>query len=283
MQVHICGARGSTPAPGPEYVRYGGHTSCVAVAREDGALPTLVLDAGTGLQRLNKVFAAAGAVFQGSILLSHLHWDHTHGLPFFPAGDRPEARVRLLIPAQDGGTSVLEHLMAPPHFPITPSELRGDWRIELLEAGTSAIEGFQVTAADIPHKGGRTFGYRVVDPVSGLSLAYLSDHSPVNIGPGEFGDGELHEAAVALVDGVDLLLHDAQYTTEEFDGPRKHFGHTTLDYAARLGEKAHVGHVVLFHHDSQRTDDQLDALVAGFQDRSVPVSAAREGTVLTLP
>jgi len=283
MQVHICGARGSTPAPGPEFVRYGGHTSCVAVAREDGGLPTLVLDAGTGLQRLSGVFMQAGAVFQGSILLSHLHWDHTHGLPFFPAGDRPEARVRLYIPAQEGGTGVLEHLMSPPHFPITPMELRGDWRIELLEAGESEIEGFRVTAADIPHKGGRTFGYRIEDPATGIKIAYLSDHSPINIGPGDFGDGELHRTAVDLVSGVHLLLHDAQYTTEEFDGPRKHFGHTTLDYAVRLGEKAGVGQVVLFHHDSQRTDDALDGLVAAFQGRSLPVTAAREGAVITLP
>jgi phosphoribosyl 1,2-cyclic phosphodiesterase len=282
VQVHICGARGSTPAPGADFIRYGGHTSCVAVAHE-GALPSLVLDAGTGLQRLNKVFAAAGAVFEGAILLSHLHWDHTHGIPFFPAGDRPEARVHLYVPAQQGGASVLEHLMAPPHFPITPAELRGDWQIKMLDPGVSMIEGFEVTALEIPHKGGRTFGYRVVEPFSGLSLAYLSDHSPINDGPGEFGDGELHEAALALAAGVDLLLHDAQYTQAEFDGPRKWFGHTTLDYAVRLGEKAGVKRTVLFHHDSQRTDDALDALVAGFADRPIPVTAAREGDVLTLP
>ena len=282
MQVHICGARGSTPAPGADFVRYGGHTSCVAVAHEE-ALPSLVLDAGTGLQRLNKVFAAAGAVFEGSILLSHLHWDHTHGIPFFPAGDRPEARVCLYVPAQEGGTSVLEHLMAPPHFPITPAELRGDWRIEMLEPGMALIEGFEVTAAEIPHKGGRTYGYRVVEPFSGLSLAYLSDHSPVNVGPGEHGDGELHEVALRLVDGVDLLIHDAQYTPEEFDGPRKWFGHTTMDYAVRLGEKAGVKHTVLFHHDSQRTDDALDALVAPYAGRPVPVTAAHEGDVYSLP
>jgi ribonuclease BN (tRNA processing enzyme) len=261
-------------------VRYGGHTSCVALAHDD-TLPSLVLDAGTGLQRLNREFAAAGAAFEGSILLSHLHWDHTHGLPFFPAADRPEARVQLLLPSQEGGTKVLEQLMAPPHFPITPDQLRGDWTIGLLEPGTRSIEGFDVLALDIPHKGGRTFGYRVTDPAGG-SVAYLSDHSPINLGPGPFGDGEIHDAAMSLVDGVDVLLHDAQYTAEEFEA-RKTFGHTTIDYAVRLAEKAGVGTLVLFHHDSLRTDDALDAIVARLRGGPVPVVAAAEGLTLTIP
>jgi ribonuclease BN (tRNA processing enzyme) len=276
MQLHICGVRGSTPAPGAEFVRYGGHTSCVAIAH-DGELPSLVLDAGTGLQRLSRAFD--GTAFAGSILLSHLHWDHTHGLPFFPAGDRPEARVHLMIPAQEGGTKVLEQLFAPPHFPITPAELRGDWTIALLEAGDHKVEGFSVTALDIPHKGGRTFGFRVSD--GGASLAYLSDHSPVNLGPGPMGDGELHEAALSLVYGVDVLLHDAQYTAAEFPA-RKTFGHTTMDYAVRLAEAGEVGSLLLFHHDSARTDDALDACVASLQGRSIPVAAAAEGMVLDL-
>src|SRR2546426_6042948 len=95
MQLVICGARGSTPAPGPEFVRYGGNTACVALAR-DGTPPPLVLDGRTGLTRLSKMLD--GQPFQGTILLGHLHWDHTHGLPFFPAGDRPDARVRVLLP-----------------------------------------------------------------------------------------------------------------------------------------------------------------------------------------
>jgi phosphoribosyl 1,2-cyclic phosphodiesterase len=249
----------------------------VAVAHDD-ELPSLVLDAGTGLQRLSRLYE--GTAFHGSILLSHLHWDHTHGLPFFPAGDRPEARVRLFIPAQEGGTRVLEQLMAPPHFPITPAELRGDWCIELLEAGTVEIEGFTVTAADIPHKGGRTFGYRVSDGTA--SLAYLSDHSPINFGPGPEGHGELHAAALALADGVDMLLHDAQYTAAEFEG-RKTFGHTTIDYAVQLGQEAGAKRVVLFHHDSMRTDDALDAIVESCQGAKVPVTAATEGEVIRLP
>jgi phosphoribosyl 1,2-cyclic phosphodiesterase len=278
LKVYICGARGSTPAPGPDFVRYGGHTSCVAVAHDD-RLPSLVLDAGTGLQRLSRLFN--GSAFAGSILLGHLHWDHTHGLPFFPAGDRPDAKVRLYLPAQEGGAKVLEQLMSPPHFPITPAELKGDWHVDVLEAGESDMEGFRVMALDIPHKGGRTFGFRVSDARG--SIAYLSDHSPVNLGPGAHGDGELHEAAVALCQGVDVLFHDAQYTAAEFEGPRRHFGHSTIDYALRLAEHAAVGRLVLFHHDSARTDDAMDAIVASVAGAPIPVAAAVEGAVLEVP
>ena len=277
MQLHVCGVRGSTPAPGAEFVRYGGHTSCVALAH-DGELPSLVLDAGTGLQVLARTFA--GRTFQGTILLSHLHWDHTHGLPFFPPGDRPEARVRLLLPAQPNAREVLELLFSPPHFPITPAQLRGDWTVDGLEAGPSEHEGFSVLALDIPHKGGRTFGFRVSDGHS--SMAYLSDHSPITLGPGADGHGELHEAALALADGVDILLHDAQYTAEEFEA-RRTFGHCTIDYAVNLAQAAGVRHLLLYHHEPGRTDAAVDAIVAAHQRPSLRVSAAAQGTVVDLP
>src|SRR6267143_1452325 len=98
MRLFVCGVRGSTPAPGREFVRYGGATSCIAIAPDGGGLPRLVLDAGTGLTRLSSLFN--GGPFRGTILLSHLHWDHTHGLPFFPAGDRDGSEVDIVMPAQ---------------------------------------------------------------------------------------------------------------------------------------------------------------------------------------
>ena len=183
MRVLVCGVRGSTPAPGPEFVRYGGNTSCVAVLADSDELPRLVLDAGTGLQRLSR--SLDGHPFRGSILLGHLHWDHTHGLPFFPSGDRPDSRVRVFVPSQGDPEEVLARAISPPHFPIRPSQLRGEWTFESLEPGTREVEGFSVTALEIPHKGGRTFGYRVSD--GRATVAYLSDHSPIAYGPGPEG------------------------------------------------------------------------------------------------
>jgi phosphoribosyl 1,2-cyclic phosphodiesterase len=276
VRVFVCGVRGSTPAPGAEFARYGGHTSCLALAHE-GAAPTLVLDAGTGIRRVTGLLD--GAAFTGSILLGHLHWDHTQGLPFFAAGDRPDARVHLYLPAQGDPVEVLSRFMAPPHFPIPPTGLRGEWRFEGLEPGRHELEGFSVLALDIPHKGGRTFGYRVSDGRS--SLAYLSDHNPVSLGEGPAGLGPHHGAALGLAEGVDVLVHDAQHTAEELPA-RASFGHSAAEYALPLAEAAGARRVLLFHHDPNRTDDELEALVARFAESPIPVAAAREGDVLEL-
>ena len=271
--------RGSTPAPGPDFVRYGGHTSCVAVGH-DGEAPRLVLDAGTGLQRLTRELN--GQPFRGTILLGHLHWDHTHGLPFFAAGDNPDAEVTLGIPAQGdpeaAPEAILERFMSPPAFPITPHQLRGKWSFCALEEGQHTFEGFDVLVREIPHKGGRTLGFRVSD--GGRTFAYLSDHSPVVMGDGPAGLGAYHPAALELAAGADVLVHDAQHTASEFVLKRD-WGHSAVDYAVGLGVEAGVGKVVLFHHDPPRTDDQLDALLVEARAMAdIEVIAAAEGLIL---
>ncbi|HEV3402049.1 MAG TPA: MBL fold metallo-hydrolase [Acidimicrobiales bacterium] len=276
MRVLFCGVRGSTPAPGAAYVRHGGHTSCVALSHDDG-LPSLVLDAGTGLQNLSRHLD--GRPFRGTILLGHLHWDHTHGLPFFSAGDRPDSEVTLAMPSQGDPEQVLERAISPPHFPITPRQLRGKWRFVALEAGEHHFEGFDVVAADIPHKGGRTFGFRVSD--GRATVAYLSDHSPIVAGEGPDGLGEFHPAAMDLARDVDLLVHDAQHTAAEFPA-RRHFGHSAVEYAVELAQQARARTLVLFHHDPARTDDEIDALVAAHAGGRVEVVAAAEGLAIDL-
>jgi phosphoribosyl 1,2-cyclic phosphodiesterase len=281
MRVHLCGVRGSCPSPGAEFTRTGGHTSCVAVAH-DGEPPSLVLDAGTGLRALSALLA--GAPFRGTLLLSHLHWDHTHGLPFFPAGDRDDAEVSVLAPAQGVPTlELLSRPMAPPNFPITPLDLRGRWTFGEIDEGDHEIGGFAVRAREIPHKGGRTFGYRVAS--EGGAFAYLSDHAPHDLGPGADGLGEHHAAARDLCAGVDVLVHDAQYTAAELPA-RRHFGHAALEYPIGLARALGIPRVLLFHHDPSRTDDQLDAIVqrvAGAAGDGGPVvEVAREGVAVDL-
>lgn len=281
MRLLICGARGSTPAPGPEFVRYGGHTSCIAVGA-DGQPPNLVLDAGTGLRRLAAHLAATGDPFCGTILLGHLHWDHMMGLPFFRASEHPESRVSVLLPDQPergDAETLLERAIGPPNFPLRPHELRGRWSFGGLQPGTHTIEGFTVTALDIPHPGGRTFGYRVSD--GSVTIAYLSDHSPVTVGPGPAGLGEYHPAALALVEGVDLLIHDSQHLACEF--PAKAFlGHSAVEYAVALAERGQAKGVLLFHHDPDRTDGEVDAIVADHRGAGVPVAAAAEGQTIVV-
>jgi len=278
VRIYLCGVRGSTPAPGAEFVRYGGHTSCVAIAPDDGP-PRLVLDAGTGLRRVTGLLR--GEPFAGTIILTHLHWDHVHGLPFFTAGDHPDARVTLLLPEQEGTGSAEELLaedMSPPHFPITPRGLRGNWTFGAVAPGTFKADGFTVEAREVPHKGGRTFGYRVSDGHS--SVAYIPDHCPTALGPGPEGWGEYHADALALAAGADLLIHDAFLRPEEVPALGS-FGHPAADYAVSLARRAGSGRVLLAHHQPDRTDDELDALAARF--RTDPrVAVAAEGQVIDL-
>lgn len=274
-QVHLLGVRGSTPATGVAHVRYGGDTSCVAVA-DDAGVPRLLLDIGTGARNLSRLVAA----FRGSAWLTHLHWDHTHGLPFSRALDHVDAEVALHLPAQGVAPEyLLSRALGPPHFPVTPAGLRGTWRFSAIEEGAHRVAfgdaQATVLAREVPHKGGRTFGYRVEVP--GLVLAYLPDHHPGALGPGPDGFGPLHEAAVSLARDADLLLHDAQFLAGEY-AHRAGFGHSAVDYAVALGRAAGVGRTILFHHDPDRTDAELDQLARAWPDAHV----AAQGDVLRL-
>jgi phosphoribosyl 1,2-cyclic phosphodiesterase len=288
LLVTFCGVRGSTPAPGGDFVRYGGNTSCVAVAHDQPGghgLPTLLLDAGTGLGNVTGLLD--GNPFAGTILLSHLHWDHCLGLPFFRGGDRGDARVRLLLPDQAGpgrggptdAETLLERVMSPPFFPIVPRQLRGDWTFTAIGAGQFKAEGFTVEAREIPHKGGRTLGYRVSD--GDHSVAYVTDHCPTAAGPGPEGLGAYHEAALDLAAGADLLIHDAQLLAEEVPAEAA-FGHAAAEYAVGLAVRAGARRVALFHHKPSRTDDQLDAIAWRFSGAPLPVLVAAEGLTVAL-
>lgn len=278
MRVQLCGVRGSTPTSGAEFCGVGGHTSCVAVAH-DGCVPSLVLDAGSGIREVTPLLL--GHPFSGSIVLSHLHWDHMMGLPFFAGADRPGAAVELLVPSQgESALDLISRAMSPPLFPINPLKLRGDWQFGVYEESTFERDGFVVTAREVPHSAGRTMGLRVSD--GSQTLAYLPDHAPHLIGPGSHGVGELHPAALELAMGVDLLLHDAQYTKSELPH-RFTWGHAAADYAAELAAHCDVGRLLMFHHDPSRTD----AAVAELRDhiateREVPIDIAVEGAVYQL-
>jgi phosphoribosyl 1,2-cyclic phosphodiesterase len=250
----------------------------VAVAHDGAAAPTLILDAGTGVRRVTTLLA--GQPFTGTILLTHLHWDHVQGLPFFRGGDRDDARVTLLLPDQQDGTDAEEVLargMSPPHFPIRPRQLRGRWSFGTISPGQLETCGFTVQAREIPHKGGRTLGYRISD---GRSVAaYVTDHCPTALGPGPDGWGEYHLAAVELAAGADVVVHDAQLLAEEVAAEAA-FGHAAADYAVALAGRAGARRVALFHHRPDRTDDALDELARRFAAAPVPVIVAAEEQVL---
>ena len=267
MRLLQLGVRGSTPAPGPEFVRYGGHTSCLAVLADGEDRPRLVLDAGTGLRSVTALMD--GRPYRGAIVVSHMHWDHVQGIPFFAAGDRPDSDVAFYVPAQDGlsGRELLTGMMQPPHFPITPEGLQGAWSFTALDTGWHDIEGFRVRAEEVRHKGGRTYGYRVED-ASG-SMAYIPDHVV-----SEGVSPDVRE----LIAGVDVLLHDAQFVVAE-RALADAYGHSTIGDAVDLAIDCQARSLTLFHHGPGRTDDALDeiAQAATVISSALSVTVARQG------
>jgi ribonuclease BN (tRNA processing enzyme) len=252
----------------------------VAVSHSASAPPVLLLDAGTGLVNVTRLLG--GQPFAGTLLLTHLHWDHSLGLPFFQAADRADARTSLLLPDQGlgvGAEELLTRVMSPPFFPITPAGLRGDWRFGTISPGQFKAEGFTVEAREIPHKGGRTFGYRVSD--GRCSVAYVTDHCPTVYGQGPDGLGSYHSDVVALAESADLLIHDSQLLAEELTSEAA-FGHAAAEYAVHLAIRASARRVVLFHHKPSRTDDELDEVARRFEAADVPVTVAAEGLTIEL-
>ncbi len=263
MKIDVLGCRGSTPIDGEAFDGYGGATSCLAVSLE-GEPPSLLLDAGTGLRHLERL---ADQPFRGSVLLSHLHWDHIQGLPFARLLDHPDSKVEVFVPwDRIPAHEIMTRFMSPPLFPIAPEGLKGDWTFRDARPGRLEVETFEVEVLEVPHKGGRTFGYRVAD--ARRTLAYVPDHATR---PGQL-DPDLVEA---LMD-VDLLIHDGQHLDGEARA-RSYLGHSTVGYAIDLARETGAEDLVLFHHDPGRTDDQLDTLAEGLPDWA---HLARQGATL---
>jgi phosphoribosyl 1,2-cyclic phosphodiesterase len=269
MRATIWGSRGSLATPGASTLRYGGNTTTVELRTSEGGL--VVLDAGTGIRSLGLSLAAEHPP-QIHLLLTHMHLDHVEGLGFFAPLFDPACAITIWGPRPDG-LPLRDHLAAylsPPLFPV-PFE-RFPATIEFVEVweDTWEMDGVRVTSAPVKHPG-PTLGYRVEE--NGCSFAFIPDNEPAL----DAGSG------LALAAGVDLLVHDAQYTADEY-ASRVGWGHTSIpDFAAYVRE-ADPARTVMFHHDPAHSDEMLESMEKAARELAGrdTVELAREGAELVI-
>ncbi len=291
LTVRFWGTRGSIPSPGAQTVRYGGNTPCVEVRTTDGLL--VVLDAGTGIRELGRslVERASGAPIRGDIFLTHAHWDHIQGLPFF-APVFQEGNHFTIWGSKAMETSigrVVRDQMSPVVFPVTFDQLAATIDVKELSDRVALHRAVDVRAFPVQHPGG-ALGYRFTPLNNGnepaRALVYISDN--------ELSPAAIYESSatwwrdlVAFCHKASVLVHDSMFTVEEY---RQHvgWGHSTYEDAVELALEAEVERLVLFHHKPERTDDEVDrrtdecrALVARRGGR-LEILAAAEGLTLTV-
>jgi len=277
LNVTFYGVRGSTPCSCESNRRYGGNTACVAI--ELPGLDPIVLDLGTGL-RFWGADLPVDAPFRGHALVTHLHWDHVQGLPFFTPVLRPESSLDIYAPAADDAAlaGAFDEFMSPPYFPVRVADLPGEMRFHAVTDTEFAIGDAKITARSVPHIG-ETSGYRIER--DGVSVVYISDHQqPTD------GSMAVPDAVLELCEGADLLIHDAQYTASEFV-LKSDWGHCTVDFAVAVAAQAGVRRLALFHHDPSHDDMVIDSLLLEAREQAVgtgirEVIAAGEGVSLSL-
>ncbi len=278
MKITIWGTRGSLPAPSPDNNEFGGNTSCVSVTQGD---TLVILDAGSGIRRLGN--SMPPGISRIDILLTHLHLDHIMGLGFFLPLYNPNMRVNIWGPTgyKESLFTRLQRYLSPPLFPIRLQDLPSQPQIFEINESSFDIGPFRIKSSYICHPG-PTVGFRIEN--GSAVLTYMPDHEPA-LGAAHFPHEPAWTSGYELARGADLLLHDAQYTPEEYL-PRVGWGHSTMDDALKFAEMAAVKKLLFFHHDPSHTDQQIQhQLHQAMGNKRFPfeVGIAAEGTVFQLP
>jgi phosphoribosyl 1,2-cyclic phosphodiesterase len=286
LTLTFWGTRGSVPTPGLATVRYGGNTPCAELRTSEGWL--IILDAGTGIRELGRALLARaeGEPILGDIFLTHAHWDHIQGIPFFAPLFRKGNHFTICCSAamQTSLDRVVRDQMSPMVFPVSFEELQARVDFQELAEERRAGNGYQVSAISVRHPGG-ALGYRFTDSnADGRALVYVSDNELSPEARYEDVPG-WRAQLVEFVRGASVLVHDSMYTVDEYSS-FVGWGHSTYDQAVELALDAEVERLVLFHHRPERSDDEVDrcvercrALVAR-RGRTLEVVAAAEGMTL---
>jgi len=270
MELQFWGVRGSIPSPGPHTVEVGGNTICVSLHLNDYVF---VFDAGTGIRQLGRYLEEEDrSRWKGGIFLTHYHWDHIQGLPFFGPAFRKENRFSIYGESKKGVAieKLLCEQMEPPYFPVdmecleglvTFVEVRPDLEVEI-------FPDVSIHTVRLSHPNG-AIGYRLDAPQG--SLCFITDHEHPAEG--------LSESVVEFVQGATVLIHDAQYTPEEKQGPKAGWGHSSWEEAALTAREAKVSKLYLIHHDPDRVDRHVMAILQAAQSVFLNTEIATESTV----
>jgi phosphoribosyl 1,2-cyclic phosphodiesterase len=262
MRITFWGTRGSIPAPGPDTMHYGGNTSCVEVRLDNGML--IVLDAGTGIRPLGNALLVQPSRVQVHLLLSHMHWDHIQGLPFFAPAYVKGTELCILGPPGGGQLSLEQSLcdqMRSPYYPIPMHAMEADLRfVELFEGSVYALPGVTIEVSVLNHPG-RSLGYRLI--ADGKVLVYATDNEPFGEVP-RTQHLQQPSRLAHLARDADVLIHDAQYTPEEYP-QRLGWGHSTYLDALYSAQQARAKQLVLYHHDPSHSDAMIDRIVTKCQ------------------
>ncbi len=250
MRVTIWGCRGSLPVPGPGTVRYGGKTTCVEVRLAGNSL--IIFDAGTGIRNLGERLMEEEELRDIYLILTHPHWDHLMGFPFF----RPAFHERFRIHVRGGPIAketirrYLEHQMEPPYFPARMSAMKAEFDFSHGIPVVKHVGDAEVVPVPLSHPGGG-YGYKVTE--NGSSFVFLTDNELDYLHKG----GKTRSEYLSFCEGADLLLHDAQYTGEQYRRARG-WGHSTIASSLSFAHQAGVKRFGLFHHDPGHSDRLLD-------------------------
>lgn len=271
--VRFWGVRGSLATSGPDFDHVGGNTSCVEIRLGS---QIIILDAGSGLYRLGRSLPNR---IHATILLSHFHWDHIQGFPFFRPAYDPATRLTVYGPGTEAAEveAALQRQMEAPHFPVPLGAMEGQIRFGALQSGDELQIGAARVAVRRLNHPQECLGYRITS--GNTSVAYVTDTEHLN-------DGTIDPNVMDLARDATVLIYDAQYTDAEYHGtgcrPRKGWGHSTVSAACRVARAARVKRLVLFHHDPGHDDEFIGRVVDQATRLFSHVVAACEGMHLEL-